>query len=115
MSFLNFLPPSLPFMSLFPVFIGLTLGATALFAKKAIQMAGQYKIAGRFGRFPKGGFPQEIRKSDALQILGIQASNPSKSLIQERHRSLMKYNHPDLGGSPLISSKINEAKKVLEE
>ena len=98
-----------------PIVIGLAVGAAALIAKKGLQMAGQYKVAGRFGKYPKGGFPHQMTKIDARQILGIETSNPPKSLINERHRSLMRYNHPDLGGSPLISSKINEAKKILEE
>lgn len=28
-------------------------------------------------------------------------------------RRIMRYNHPDLGGSPFMSSKINEAKDLL--
>ena len=98
-----------------PVFIGLAIGASAFIARKAVQMAGQYKIAGRFGKYPKGGFPKEMTKSEAIQILGITTQQPSKTMIQERHRKLMRFNHPDLGGSPLISTKINEAKKILED
>ena len=98
-----------------PIILGLAVGASAFIARKAIQMAGQYKIAGRFGKYPKGGFSQKMTKSDAQQILGINTNFPPKSLVNERHRNLMRYNHPDLGGSPLISSKINEAKKALEE
>ena len=33
--------------------------------------------------------------------------------ITERYRLLMKLNHPDLGGSPFIAQKVNEAKELL--
>jgi len=43
------------------------------------------------------------------------SQNASKDRVMKRYRSLMKLNHPDLGGSPFISSKINEAKEMLEQ
>ena len=33
--------------------------------------------------------------------------------IKERHRTLLRLNHPDTGGSTFVASKINEAKDVL--
>jgi DnaJ family protein C protein 19 len=33
--------------------------------------------------------------------------------VLQVHRKLMKSNHPDLGGSPFIASKVNEAKELL--
>lgn len=34
--------------------------------------------------------------------------------FMERYKELMKINHPDRGGSPFVSMKINEAKDYLK-
>jgi hypothetical protein len=39
--------------------------------------------------------------------------NADKTKVNERYRKLMQLNHPDAGGSPLLASKINEAKDLL--
>ena len=55
-----------------------------------------------------------MTKTEALKILNIpphQALDPEK--VREVHRKLLLANHPDRGGSTLISTKINEAKEVL--
>ncbi len=53
-----------------------------------------------------------MTKREAALILGCRES-ASKEKIMARYRTLMKANHPDLGGSPFLSSKINEAKELL--
>jgi len=63
-------------------------------------------------KYYKGGFQPEMSTLEAAMILGC-SEKASKEVILERYRSLMKTNHPDRGGSPYLSSKINEAKDFL--
>jgi len=49
---------------------------------------------------------------EALAILGLDAS-ASRDDILHAHKTLMKKNHPDQGGSVYLAQKINEAKDVL--
>lgn len=53
-----------------------------------------------------------MTKREAALILGVRET-ANKDRILERYRTLMKINHPDRGGSPLLSLKINEAKGLL--
>lgn len=53
----------------------------------------------------------EMTHSKSLRILNIYPGNS----IVERYRTLMRINHPDLGGSAYLTSKINEAKGYLLE
>lgn len=54
--------------------------------------------------------PMSYRES--IRILNTDGSSDS---IIERYKTLMRINHPDLGGSPYICAKINEARKYLVE
>ena len=65
-------------------------------------------------RFHEGGFLDKMDRREAALILGVR-ENASKERIMERYRQLMKVNHPDLGGSPYVSTKINEAKELLSK
>jgi len=49
---------------------------------------------------------------EALAILGLDAG-ASRDDILQAHKTLMKKNHPDQGGSVYLAQKINEAKDVL--
>jgi len=60
----------------------------------------------------EGGFQDKMNRKEAALILGVRA-NACQELILDRYRSLMRSNHPDLGGSPYVSGKINEAKEML--
>lgn len=52
-----------------------------------------------------------INYRESVKILNLQKGDD----INERYKALMKLNHPDLGGSAYICSKINEAKNYLLE
>lgn len=69
----------------------------------------------RLGSLPSifnqpSGFNKIMDLTEAKRILDIQHS---RSTVFERYIQLMKINHPDVGGSPYIASKINEAKNML--
>ena len=62
--------------------------------------------------FYDGGFQDKMDKREAALILGVRESSTGDR-IKERHRKIMLINHPDRGGSPLLTAKINEAKELL--
>eukprot|EP00741_Cyanophora_paradoxa_P015946 tig00000042_g15395.t1 len=66
---------------------------------------------GTAGKFP-GGFKSKMDREEAMMILGVSPSATAQE-IKDAHRKAMLANHPDLGGSPFIASKVNEAKTVL--
>lgn len=59
-----------------------------------------------------GGFKDKMDKAEALKILGCTLDAADKE-VNTKYRSLMIANHPDKGGSPYVSTKINEAKDLL--
>ncbi len=57
-----------------------------------------------------------MTRGEALQILGFDpdaVSPPANKDILDKYRSLMTVHHTDVGGSPLIAQKLNEAKTML--
>ena len=54
-----------------------------------------------------------MSRREAAQILGVKESVDKKGL-KDAHRRVMLLNHPDRGGSPFLSMKINEARDFLE-
>ena len=62
--------------------------------------------------FYQGGFEDKMTKREAALILGVR-EHANTDRIKDAHRKILILNHPDRGGSPLISAKINEAKEVL--
>ena len=61
-----------------------------------------------------GGFKDTMDKAEAAKVLGVKLDTPEKD-VNDAYRKLMMANHPDRGGSPFISEKINEAKNLLDE
>ena len=56
--------------------------------------------------------PNKLTESEALKILGLDKGS-SEKIINKKYKYLMKYIHPDSGGSEYISKLINEAKDRL--
>ncbi|XDT18920.1 Hypothetical protein J6896_00786 [Nakaseomyces glabratus] len=66
----------------------------------------------------EGGFYHPMSESEALMILNItqkEIMSLNTPLLKKKHRLAMLKNHPDKGGSPYLSAKINEAKELLEK
>lgn len=60
----------------------------------------------------EGGFEDKMTRREAALILGIRES-ADRQKVREAHRSVLRLNHPDMGGSTYMASKINEAKEML--
>ncbi|KAI8927455.1 hypothetical protein BC831DRAFT_452417 [Entophlyctis helioformis] len=89
-------------------------GRAAIRAFKATSVGGP-SLHGPGGKaFLRGGFEPTMSRREAALILGVTES-VSKDKLKAAHRNIMLLNHPDRGGSPLLASKINEAKELLEK
>jgi hypothetical protein len=65
-------------------------------------------------QYYEGGFEDKMTKREAALILGCREA-ASKEQIMERYRVLIRLNHPDMGGSPTLAGKVNEAKIMLHQ
>jgi hypothetical protein len=63
-----------------------------------------------WGRGPAGS--SALTPEEAYKVLGLQPG-ATRDEIKEAHRRLMRANHPDMGGSDYLASRINEAKDLL--
>merc|ERR1712157_23652 len=72
---------------------------------------GDGHLAGGFEEASKHG----MSLTEARRILQFEINGPppSKDQIMDNFRVLSRTNHPDLGGSAYLASKVNEAKDVL--
>lgn len=68
------------------------------------------RIRGFFRPGYASGFG-DMSYAKSIKILNVTRG----SGIAERYKTLMRLNHPDIGGSPYLASKINEAKTYLLE
>ena len=69
----------------------------------------QADVGGRESGAPGSG---PMTKQEAYEVLGLEAG-ASAADIRKAHRRLMQRLHPDLGGSPFLAARINEAREVL--
>jgi hypothetical protein len=54
----------------------------------------------------------EMNRAKALEILGLE-ENATADDVRAAHKRMMKFAHPDHGGSNYLASRINEAKEYL--
>jgi DnaJ-domain-containing protein 1 len=63
-----------------------------------------------WGRGPAGS--SALTPEEAYKVLGLEPG-ATREEIKDAHRRLMRANHPDMGGSDYLASRINEAKDLL--
>ena len=81
--------------------------------RKSARESGAGMFSGWFAKnFYHGGFEEKMTKREAALILGVR-EHATADRIKDAHRKILILNHPDRGGSPLLSAKINEAKDLL--
>lgn len=65
-----------------------------------------------------GGFHGNMNESEALLILNISSDeirSLDKTMLKQKYRKALIQNHPDKGGSPFLTAKINEARELLSK
>lgn len=63
-----------------------------------------------------GSFRGHMNETEALLILNISTEEINlldENMLKRKYRAALLRNHPDKGGSPYISTKINEARDLL--
>ncbi|TKA59571.1 hypothetical protein B0A55_11284 [Friedmanniomyces simplex] len=65
--------------------------------------------------FYRGGFEKTMNRREAALILETSERGATKDMIRKKHRQMMLLNHPHRGGSPYLTTKINEAKEMMEK
>jgi DnaJ homolog subfamily C member 19 len=97
-----------------PLVAGLGVAAAALTARQLLSAYVRYAASPASRGFYRGGFQQEMTRREALLILGLRESAAQEAQrVRDAHRRIMLANHPDSGGSPYISLKVNEARDLL--
>lgn len=99
-----------------PVVVGATAAGVALAGRAALRAWQAVQAMPARPRFPRaftqGGFEVQMSRREALHVLGLR-EGVSRDKVREAHRRLMRNNHPDIGGSAYLATKVNEAKDVL--
>jgi DnaJ family protein C protein 19 len=109
---------SVPKIDMTTIFLaGLGIAGAALAGRAAVRAL--RTSSGAVGiKSPKtfylGSFEDTMSKREASLILGVKETANSDE-VKEAHRRLMRINHPDIGGSVFLGTKINLAKQVMEQ
>ncbi|KXS13526.1 hypothetical protein M427DRAFT_100449 [Gonapodya prolifera JEL478] len=93
-----------------PILVGAGVAASALVIRSVLKRSSGPQAS----KFLRGGFESKMSRREAAAILGLRETAPREK-VKEAHKRIMLANHPDLGGSPYIASKVNEAKEILEK
>jgi len=88
------------------------VGGGAIVLKYSIQPLTVWWNKPRAPKRYKGGFEEAMTRREAALILGVR-EGADKKKVQEAYKRVMMLNHPDLGGSAFVTTKINEAKDML--
>ena len=88
------------------------MGKGALYMYRAVKSGSAVSGAAKVGQYYKGGFEKTMTMREASLILGIRESSEEAKILAA-HRKMMANNHPDLGGSTYLATKVNEAKEML--
>ena len=99
--------------------LGGVMVGTAMAGKGAIYLYRAVKAGGgavggaaKVGQYYKGGFEKAMTMREASLILGVRESAEEPKILAA-HRKMMANNHPDLGGSTYLATKVNEAKEMM--
>ena len=89
------------------------VGKGSLRFYKNVKSGTAFNSSGKMlGQYYRGGFEGDMTRREASLILGVRESSEEDKIIQA-HRALSRANHPDLGGSTYLSTKVNQAKELL--
>jgi hypothetical protein len=70
------------------------------------------RIVEKIRTVEKKVFVERLTRQDAFAILNLSAP-VTREQVTDAYKAMMKRVHPDLGGSPYLAKKVNEAKQLL--